>query len=113
MEATTDKLLQLRGGIDWRYFVAGGGAAAISHGITTPIDVVKTKMQGNPEKFKGMGLIGASQKVVSEFGVLFLLAGLGPTIIGYGLEGAMKLGPTVDMQRTFLGSFCYNSTITF
>ena len=87
-EATTDKLLQLRGGgADWRYFFAGGGAAAISHGITTPIDVVKTKMQGNPEKFKGMGLIGASQKVVSEFGVLFLLAGLGPTIIGYGLEG--------------------------
>ena len=28
-EAKTDKLLQLRGGgADWRYFVAGGGAAA-------------------------------------------------------------------------------------
>ena len=92
-EAKTDKLLQLRGGgADWRYFVAGGGAAAISHGITTPIDVVKTKMQSNPEKYKGMGLIAAAQSVINEFGIMFLLAGLGPTFIGYGLEGAMKFG---------------------
>jgi hypothetical protein len=30
--------------IDYRYFVAGGTCAAISHGITTPIDVVKTNI---------------------------------------------------------------------
>jgi len=35
--------------IDYRYFVAGGVCAATSHGITTPIDVVKTKMQAQPE----------------------------------------------------------------
>jgi len=33
-----------------RYFAAGGISAATSHGITTPIDVVKTKMQMNPKK---------------------------------------------------------------
>lgn len=27
--------------LDYRYFVAGGTCAAISHGITTPIDVVR------------------------------------------------------------------------
>jgi solute carrier family 25 phosphate transporter 3 len=35
--------------IDYRYFVAGGTCAAISHGITTPIDVVKTRIQANPK----------------------------------------------------------------
>jgi Mitochondrial carrier protein len=46
------KLIALRGGnndVDWRYFVAGGICAATSHGITTPLDVIKTKMQTNPE----------------------------------------------------------------
>ncbi len=34
---------------DYRFFIAGGVCAATSHGITTPIDVVKTKMQAQPE----------------------------------------------------------------
>jgi hypothetical protein len=36
-------------GMDYRFFVAGGTCAAISHGITTPIDVVKTRIQANPK----------------------------------------------------------------
>lgn len=41
--------LQALKDMDYRYFVAGGTCAAISHGITTPIDVVKTKIQANPQ----------------------------------------------------------------
>lgn len=77
--------------IDWRYFLAGGLCAATSHGITTPIDVVKTRMQQDPEKYNS-GVINAARKIVSEEGIGFLLAGLGPTVVGYGLEGAMKFG---------------------
>ena len=35
--------------VDPRYFVAGGACAAISHGLATPFDVVKTKIQAYPE----------------------------------------------------------------
>ena len=62
--------------MDWRYFAAGGICAATSHGITTPIDVVKTRMQQNPEKYS-KGVIAAAKDIVATEGVGFLLAGLG------------------------------------
>ena len=43
---------------DVRYFIAGGGCAAFSHGIATPIDVVKTRMQADPEVSFGMFVVG-------------------------------------------------------
>lgn len=80
--------------LDYRYFVAGGTCAAFSHGITTPIDVVKTKLQANPEKYKGKGLVAATLQICRDpdEGPGTLLNGLGPTVLGYGIEGAMKFG---------------------
>lgn len=76
---------------DYRYFVAGGVCAATSHGITTPIDVVKTKMQAEPDVYnKGMG--AATMSILKTDGPSALLGGLGPTVVGYGIEGAMKFG---------------------
>ena len=37
---------------DYRPFLAGGICAACSHGWTTPIDVVKTKIQSDPKKVR-------------------------------------------------------------
>ena len=72
--------------IDWRFFLAGGLCAATSHGLTTPIDVVKTKMQTDPDKYN-KGVLSATKDIIASEGILFLLAGLGPTVVGYGLEG--------------------------
>ncbi|GMH54557.1 hypothetical protein TrST_g12182 [Triparma strigata] len=77
---------------DYRYFVAGGVCAACSHGITTPIDVVKTKIQSDPSKYKGKSMLASAKEMVKEEGAGYLLAGLGPTVVGYGVEGAMKFG---------------------
>ncbi|GAX12686.1 hypothetical protein FisN_15Hh162 [Fistulifera solaris] len=77
--------------MDYRYFVAGGTCAAISHGITTPIDVIKTKIQANPQKFN-KGMKEATLTILKEDGPDALLGGLGPTVVGYGIEGAMKFG---------------------
>lgn len=62
------------GGADWRHFVAGGLAAALSHGYTTPIDVVKTRMQTNPELYNG-SLPIALRKILRDEGALFLFSG--------------------------------------
>mmetsp|Transcript_55687 Transcript_55687/g.111656 ORF Transcript_55687/g.111656 Transcript_55687/m.111656 type:complete len:318 (-) Transcript_55687:122-1075(-) len=79
------------GGADWRFFAAGGISAATSHGITTPIDVVKTKMQLSPAKY-GSNVGKAAALLVKEEGMAILATGLAPTVVGYGIEGALKFG---------------------
>lgn len=78
--------------VDPRFFVAGGLCAAISHGVTTPIDVVKTRMQANPYDFQQGDVFGATLSIVRQDGVSVLLGGLGPTVVGYLVEGAAKFG---------------------
>lgn len=101
----TSKILKIRGGsgssdIDWRFFLAGGLCAATSHGITTPIDVVKTRMQQSPEKYT-KGVIQATRDIVAAEGPAFLLSGLAPTVVGYGLEGALKFGFYETFKKVF------------
>jgi len=105
------------GGVDPRYFLAGGLCAAISHGITTPIDVVKTRIQSDPEAYEGLSLIESAKLVASATGddadadeggttiSPVLLRGLGPTVVGYGLEGAAKFGLYESLKPAFAGLF--------
>jgi solute carrier family 25 phosphate transporter 3 len=97
--ATT--LLSTMKSMDYRYFVAGGVCAATSHGITTPVDVVKTKMQADPQKYN-KGVVKSALQILSEDGSQVLLGGLGPTVVGYGIEGAMKFGVYEVMKPIML-----------
>jgi len=83
--------LALKLGLDWRPFVAGGLSAAWSHGIATPFDVIKTRMQTNPELYDG-SVAKAYRRIVRQEGHQFLWQGLGPTVVGYFFEGALKIG---------------------
>ena len=74
-----------------RYFAAGGLCASISHAVATPIDVVKTKQQ-TVAAYQDMSLLEGLARVVSDDGPTALLTGVVPTIVGYGLEGALKFG---------------------
>ena len=65
------KAIRLRGGsstggADWRFFVAGSISAALSHGYTTPIDVIKTRMQTNPELYNGSAILALRTIVESD-----------------------------------------------
>ena len=52
--------------------------------------MVKTKIQSDPKKFNE-GMLKATGTIVKEEGPGALLAGLGPTVVGYGIEGAVKV----------------------
>jgi len=96
--------------LDYRYFVAGGVCAATSHGITTPIDVVKTRMQAQPAVYN-KGISEATISILKAEGPSALLGGLGPTVIGYGIEGAMKFG-IYEIMKPVMASLLNGNTAT-
>lgn len=61
---------------------------------------VKTRIQAEPRKFN-KGLKNAAIDIIKEDGPHVLLGGLGPTVFGYGVEGAMKFGVYEVMKPVF------------
>ena len=76
----------------------GGGA---THGAMTPIDVVKTRLQLEPTVYNQV-MVGSLKQVVSSEGSGALLTGLGPTVLGYSLQGAFKFGGYEFFKKQFI-----------
>ncbi|ORY67030.1 mitochondrial phosphate carrier protein [Pseudomassariella vexata] len=74
-----------------RFAFAGAFCCSFTHGILTPVDVVKTRVQLEPAKYN-RGLVGGLRQIVSADGAGALLTGFGPTVMGYFLQGAFKFG---------------------
>jgi solute carrier family 25 phosphate transporter 3 len=77
-----------------KYFAlcAFGGvlSCGITHTAVTPLDLVKCRIQVNPEKYKN---IGKGFKVTfAEGGTRGLVRGWSPTLVGYSLQGLGKFG---------------------
>ena len=70
-----------QGPFDMKYFLsgalAGGICCSITHGGLVPVDVVKTKIQLQPDVFN-KGFIGGFGQVIEKEGMGGLLTGLGP-----------------------------------
>jgi solute carrier family 25 phosphate transporter 3 len=71
---------------------AFGGAVccSVTHGGTTPIDVIKTRMQLDPQKYTSF--YGTYKDVVKNEGRGALLTGMIPTFQGYFVQGWFKFG---------------------
>jgi len=82
-----------------RFAFAGALCCSVTHTGVVPIDVVKTKMQVEPEKYKSM--VEAFRRIPKEDGAAMLLKGAGPTAVGYFLQGAFKFG----FNEFFKGKF--------
>lgn len=70
---------------------AGGICCSITHGVLTPVDVVKTRVQLDPVKYN-KGLIGGFRQIIAEEGAMALATGLGATAAGYFVQGWFKFG---------------------
>ncbi|KAF9014352.1 mitochondrial carrier protein [Hymenopellis radicata] len=79
---------------DTSYYAKGmvGGALAcgITHAAMTPVDVAKCNMQVNPAKYTGLG--STIRLLLKEEGSTGILKGVGPTFVGYSLQGMFKYG---------------------
>ena len=96
MAASKDPTIVMgQGPFDMKYFLsgalAGGICCSITHGGLVPVDVVKTKIQLNPEVYN-KGFIGGFNQVIEKEGMNGLLTGLGPTAQGYFIQGWFKFG---------------------
>jgi len=80
---------------DLNYFLkgalAGGICCAVTHGALCPVDVVKTKIQLDSVKYN-RGMVGTFKQVIAEEGMIGLATGLGPTVVGYFVQGWFKFG---------------------
>uniref|UniRef100_A0A0G4GTX0 Mitochondrial phosphate carrier protein n=1 Tax=Chromera velia CCMP2878 TaxID=1169474 RepID=A0A0G4GTX0_9ALVE len=77
------------------YFIkgalAGGICCSVTHGALCPVDVVKTRIQLDPVTYN-RGMIGGFSQVIEKEGAKALLTGLGPTVVGYFVQGWFKFG---------------------
>jgi len=73
-----------------RYAFGGALCCSITHSMVVPLDVVKTRKQLFPERYTGM--VDGFRKIVAQEGAGMLLQGVGPTAVGYALQGMFKFG---------------------
>ncbi|CCE81588.1 Piso0_002249 [Millerozyma farinosa CBS 7064] len=90
------------------FALAGALGCGVTHGAMTPIDVVKTRIQLEPTVYN-KGMFGSFKQVVSSEGVGALLTGLGPTVLGYSLQGAFKFGGYELFKKTFIDQLGYDT----
>merc|ERR1719450_1656022 len=71
--------------------LAGGICCGLTHGGMCPVDVVKTRIQLDPVTYN-KGLVGGFRQVIAAEGAGALATGLGPTAVGYFIQGWFKFG---------------------
>ncbi|EOY16844.1 hypothetical protein QUC31_001227 [Theobroma cacao] len=72
--------------------ILGAFAGAITGAVTTPLDVIKTRLmvQGSAKQYKG--IFDCVRTIVKEEGTHALLKGIGPRVLWIGLGGSIFFG---------------------
>ncbi|GMM29525.1 Mir1 protein [Martiniozyma asiatica (nom. inval.)] len=91
-----------------KFALAGAIGCGVTHGSMTPIDVVKTRIQLEPTVYN-TGMFGSFRKIIAQEGAGALLTGLGPTIMGYSIQGAFKFGGYELFKKLFIDQLGYET----
>ncbi|KAE8224599.1 hypothetical protein CF319_g2523 [Tilletia indica] len=89
-----------------KFALSGALCCSITHGLMTPVDVVKTRIQLEPQIYN-KGMVAGFRQVASAEGAGALLTGLGPTIAGYFLQGGLKFGGYEFWKKTIVDNVGY------
>ncbi|KAL1567184.1 S-adenosylmethionine carrier 1, chloroplastic/mitochondrial [Salvia divinorum] len=79
--------------------VIGAFAGALTGAITTPLDVIKTRLmvQGSANQYKG--IFNCVQTIVRDEGPSALLKGIGPRVMWIGIGGSIFFGVLEGTKR--------------
>ncbi|KAL4644120.1 hypothetical protein ACB092_02G141100 [Castanea dentata] len=79
--------------------IIGAFAGALTGAITTPLDVIKTRLmvQGSANQYKG--IFDCVQTIVREEGPPALLKGIGPRVLWIGIGGSIFFGVLESTKR--------------
>uniref|UniRef100_A0A0D6R3X2 Mitochondrial carrier protein n=1 Tax=Araucaria cunninghamii TaxID=56994 RepID=A0A0D6R3X2_ARACU len=87
------------------HITAGGAAGALASAVTTPLDVVKTRLQCQgvcgAERFTSSSILNAAQKIVTKEGPAALLKGLKPRMLFHAPAAAICWS-TYEASKSFL-----------
>ncbi|XP_050206839.1 S-adenosylmethionine carrier 1, chloroplastic/mitochondrial [Mercurialis annua] len=81
--------------------IIGAFAGALTGAITTPLDVIKTRLmvQGSANQYKG--IVDCVQTIVREEGPTAMLKGIGPRVLWIGIGGSIFFG-VLERTKRFL-----------
>lgn len=79
--------------------IIGAFAGALTGAITTPLDVIKTRLmvQGSADQYKG--IFDCVQTIVRDEGPPALLKGIGPRVMWIGIGGSIFFGVLESTKR--------------
>ncbi|XP_059642354.1 S-adenosylmethionine carrier 1, chloroplastic/mitochondrial isoform X1 [Cornus florida] len=79
--------------------IIGAFAGALTGAITTPLDVIKTRLmvQGSGNQYKG--IFDCVQTIIREEGPPALLKGIGPRVLWIGIGGSIFFGVLESTKR--------------
>ena len=88
-----------------KYYALCGFGGILSCGLThtavVPLDLVKCRLQVDPEKYGG--IINGFRVTLRESGVRELGKGWAPTFIGYSMQGLCKFGFYEVFKNVYAG----------